>query len=177
MSYCSGHIRVWPTRSLITHSTIPKILETGGKTDLLEGDIYGSQLETFFPKYNPLAGQESDAPTLQSAGVAGGNDYTDQVVLETDDKCGNHIILRRGWYNPDDKRPWGYDKIRHKHNIWSLFSIKTAVENLCPSENSLTEASITPPSIERLIVIILEERTALRRGRISFPNCLRNRKS
>lgn len=113
----------------------PKDFRDGWKKQtFLEGDIYGSQLETFFPKYNPLAGQESDVPTLQSAGVAGGNDYTDQAVLETDDKCGNHIILRRGWYNPDDKKPWGYDKIRHKHNIWSLFSIKTAVENLCPSE-------------------------------------------
>lgn len=131
----------WAYSSLMTQELNypledPKDFRDGWKKQVfLNNDIYGNQLDTIFPKYDPFAGRESDSPSLQAPGVAGGNDYTDQVILETKDKCGNHIVLRRGWYNPVDKNPWGFDKIRHKHNIWSLFSIKTAIENMCPSEH------------------------------------------
>ena len=52
-----------------------------------------------------------DTPTLQGSGTAGGNDYTDELLLETKDMCGKPILLRRGWFNTTDQAPWGYDKI------------------------------------------------------------------
>ena len=100
-----------------------------------KGSIHGSQLDKFFPDFMPGAGLEQDAPTLQGSGIAGGNDYTDQVMMATHDRCGVPVVLRRGWYEPDAKTrpygPWGYDKIRHKHGIWNLYSIRQYIQGLC----------------------------------------------
>ncbi|MFS0418679.1 hypothetical protein ACL1BA_13970, partial [Corynebacterium striatum] len=63
-----------------------------------KGSIHGSQLDKFFPDFMPGAGLEQDAPTLQGSGIAGGNDYTDQVMMATHDRCGVPVVLRRGWY-------------------------------------------------------------------------------
>ena len=113
----------------------PQDFQEGWKQQSFEkGKIYGFQLEKFFPEYLPGAGLEQDTPTLQGSGPAGGNDYTDELLLETRDKCGEPILLRRGWFNTTDKYPWGYDKIVHKHNIWSLWSIKTVLNNSCVRE-------------------------------------------
>lgn len=100
-----------------------------------KGNIHGSQLEKFFPNFIPGAGLEQDTPTLQGSGIAGGNAYTDHVMLSTHDKCGIPVTLRRGWYSPDAKRgpdgPWGYDKINHKHGIWNLYSIRQYIQGQC----------------------------------------------
>ncbi|WP_092261163.1 LGFP repeat-containing protein [Corynebacterium cystitidis] len=113
----------------------PQDFQEGWKQQPFEkGKIYGFQLEKFFPEYLPGAGLEQDTPTLQGSGIAGGNDYTDELLLETRDMCGKPILLRRGWFNTTDKAPWGYDKIVYKHNIWSLWSIKTVLNNSCIRE-------------------------------------------
>ncbi|EOA63865.1 hypothetical protein J433_11997, partial [Corynebacterium glutamicum MT] len=109
-----------------------------------DGFLHGKQLSTFFPAWDEFAwddsagGEPGVLMSRQAAnydkGPAGGNKYTDQVVLETEDMCGNEIILRRGWYNSDASRkdkPWGYDKIRHKHGVFSLWSVSTVFENSC----------------------------------------------
>ncbi|MBE7936352.1 hypothetical protein IC236_11115, partial [Corynebacterium glutamicum] len=109
-----------------------------------DGFLHGKQLSTFFPAWDEFAwddsagGEPGVLMSRQAAnydkGPAGGNKYTDQVVLETEDMCGNEIILRRGWYNSDASRkdkPWGYDKIRHKHGVFSLWSVSIVFENSC----------------------------------------------
>ncbi|QVI99257.1 hypothetical protein KFR76_03865 [Corynebacterium diphtheriae] len=115
-------------------------------------DLDGAQLEKFFPEYLPGAGLEQDAPTLQGSGIAGGNDYTDDVVLSTWDRCGTPVVLRRGWYTPDAKRgkggPWGYDKIRHKHGIWNLYTINKYFKGLCEARMEGTDRIYETPIYE-----------------------------
>lgn len=108
----------------------------GWKTQKFEkGSIHGSQLDKFFPDFLPGAGLELDTPTLQGSGIAGGNEYTDDVVLSTNDRCGVPVVLRRGWYTPEALRggPWGYDKINHKHGLWNLYTINKYFKGLCQS--------------------------------------------
>lgn len=117
-----------------------------------KGSIHGAQLEKFFPDFMPGAGLEQDAPTLQGSGIAGGNDYTDDVVLSTRDRCGTPVVLRRGWYTPDAKRgkggPWGYDKIRHKHGIWNLYTINKYFKGLCEARMEGTDRIYETPIYE-----------------------------
>ncbi|AKA95717.1 LGFP repeat-containing protein [Corynebacterium ulcerans] len=121
-----------------------------------KGSIHGSQLEKFFPEFLLGAGLEQDTPTLQGSGAAGGNDYTDKVVMAAYDRCGKPVVLRRGWYDPSAKRgkngPWGYDKINHKHGIWNLYSIRQFIQGRCQDriegadriyESPIYEATLT----------------------------------
>ncbi|GJN44009.1 hypothetical protein CAT723_24880 [Corynebacterium ammoniagenes] len=103
------------------------------KQEFEGGAIYGNQLDEFFPAFNPNSGEGFEASMLRSPNSAGGNDYTDKILMQSKDGCDEDIVLRRGWYNPEAGRggPWGYDKIVHKHGIWSIWSIKTVLENSC----------------------------------------------
>ncbi|AWB84983.1 hypothetical protein C3E79_01105 [Corynebacterium liangguodongii] len=112
----------------------PGVEHDGWKEQKFEkGSIHGAQLDKFFPDFLDGGGLTQDTPTLQSSGVAGGNEYTDAVVLSTRDRCGVPVVLRRGWYSSDGKRggPWGYDKIRYKHGIWNLYTINKYFRGLC----------------------------------------------
>ncbi|QTH60150.1 LGFP repeat-containing protein [Corynebacterium hindlerae] len=111
--------------------------------------IDGQNIADSFPNWNPFA--TSYTNSLADGGMmrpqsalnppaAGGNAYTDQIVLKTTDRCDTPVTLRRGWYNNVDKGPWGYDKIFHKHGIWNLRSIRAFIELNCMKEMQGTDA-------------------------------------
>ena len=62
------------------------------------------------------------------------------------------MVLRRGWYTPDAKRgkggPWGYDKIRHKHGIWNLYTINKYFKGLCEARMEGTDRIYETPIYE-----------------------------
>ncbi len=129
----------------VGYPTSDPVEDTDGwkKQDFVDGPIYGKRLESIFPTWNPVAGTEDDSPALQSnaVGVAGGNAYTDaEIIPRFQDGCGESLILRRGWYNPEVKRgPWGYDKIVHKHGLWSLRTIETYLSMACKARTEGTD--------------------------------------
>ena len=60
--------------------------------------------------------------------------------------------LRRGWYTPEAKRgkwgPWGYDKIRHKHGIWNIYTINKYFKGLCSARMEDTDRIYETPIYE-----------------------------
>ncbi|MFB8004945.1 hypothetical protein [Nocardia sp. NPDC056000] len=55
-----------------------------------------------------------------------------EIEFETTDKCGNKVILRRGYYDENSKpQGFGWDKINHKHKITNMDTVQQLVESTC----------------------------------------------
>lgn len=117
------------------------IKQTNGwyKQTFNKGPLYGLVANGLADLYDPHGGDglsintdESFSPNLLSrqSNAVKGNDYTNLIVLETSDACGNEVVVRRGYWN--GKSGFGWDKMYHKHNVRSLYSLAYYIEHLCP---------------------------------------------
>jgi hypothetical protein len=52
-----------------------------------------------------------------------------EIVMSTVDAASRSIIMRRGYWDANTDRGFGYDKIYHKHNIKNKNAVKFVVEN------------------------------------------------
>lgn len=60
-------------------------------------------------------------PTATARPLPGDGPYqhypVNQVLRSETDHCGHKALLRRGYFNGDSGKGWGFDKMYHKHNL------------------------------------------------------------
>lgn len=110
------------------------------KQTFTKGPLYGLVANGLADLYNPHGGDGLNINTNESiipnplsreSNAIEGNDYTNRIMLETSDACGNEVVLRRGYW--DNKTGFGWDKIYHKHNVRSLYSLAYFIKHSCPA--------------------------------------------
>ncbi|GAA1481497.1 hypothetical protein GCM10009624_19370 [Gordonia sinesedis] len=89
----------------------------------------------------PSGGRRTPAPQvpslLESQRHDADKDYPVNEILETyTDKCGNEVILRRGYWNSDANAGRGWDKIYHYHNMRNKDVIRDTVQSQCGTKDS-----------------------------------------
>lgn len=112
------------------------------KQPFANGPLYGLVRYGLADLFDPNGGNGLDIGVLDNnptplnlMGAASGeelegNEYTNKILFKTKDACGTTRILRRGYW--DGSSGYGWDKLFHKHNVRSMYSLKYYIEHSCP---------------------------------------------